>query len=156
MRTESDGTITYFPLDHPQSEVAVAWYLEMFPEPTGNVMAMVFRDGPDKLWKLVVRSRIYVDDEIGDKSKDRRTGMMVEAKPGSDPATARHELVNHADDILGGLMSIGMGRLYRQSDHTSLRDFFDKWGMQPWANLRERAITPEELDRLRERERAQP
>lgn len=149
MRTEADGTTTWFPLDHPTSEVAVAWYLELAPTPSGNVMAMVFRDGPDQPWKLVVRTRMYVDDKSFG-SRDRRNGLMFEATPDSDPATCRRELIDKGDDLLGGLMTLGLGKLYRQSDHTSLQEFLTIWGKQPWGHMR--PLTPEELEERRARE----
>jgi hypothetical protein len=146
VRTEADGTVTYFPLDQPTSEVAVGWYMEMgTPEQTGNTMAMVFRDGPDRPWKLVMRTRIYLDDKIGAASKDRRQGFMVTAEPDDDPETARTELVEKADGLFQDLLGLGLGKLYRVADHTSLQDFFRIWGEQPWAHMR--VETPEERAR---------
>jgi len=145
MRTEADGTVTYFPLDQPTSEVAVGWYMEMGAPPTGNTMAMVFRDSPAHPWKLVVRTRIYLDDKVGVESKDRRQGFMVTAEPDMDPEEARQELVEKADTLFGDLLGLGLGKLYRIADHTSLGDFFRIWGEQPWAHMR--VETPEEHTR---------
>lgn len=146
MRTEADGTITYFPLDSPETEVALGWYLEMTVA-KGNVMAMVFRDGPAHPWKLVLRTRIYKDDLLGKDSRDERNGYMVTAAPEQDPEEARQELIAKVDGLFGDMMALGMGRLYRVADHTSTSDFLRIWGEQPWAHMT--PMTQEEIDQHR-------
>lgn len=146
MRHEADGTTTYFPLDYPETEVAIGWYLEMSVA-KGNIMAMVFRDGPDKPWKLVLRTRLYKDDLLGRESRDERNGYMVEALPHQDPAVARQELTEKVDGLFGDMMALGMGRLYRLADHTSTQDFLRIWGEQPWGHMT--PMTQEEIDQHR-------
>lgn len=130
MRTEADGTVTYFPLDHPGSEVAVAWYVELDPV-KGNIMAMVFRDGPDKPWKFVIRTRFYRDDIMTRESKDKREGWMIEAKNGED---RKAEFIEKGDKIFMDVLSKGGSKLARIDEHKSLEEFFEIWKNQSWAH----------------------
>lgn len=135
MRTLEDGTIVYFALDYHSSEVAAGWYLEL-PNNMGNVMAMVFRDSATEPWKLVLRTRIYKDDDLTVESKDRKRGYKVEAKPETDPAEARRDLVEKADEIFNGMAGAATGmKLYRLADHTSTEDFMRRWAEQPWTHM---------------------
>ena len=135
MRTEADGTITYFPLDQPGSEVAVAWYVEL-PYNHGNVLAMVFRDGPDQPWKAVARTRMYVDDRTDDTSKDRRQGYMITDPLAENQDIARASLIQKIDAVVEHLVSVGAKLETRLSEHKSLNEFLDLWQQQPWANVR--------------------
>jgi hypothetical protein len=133
MRREPDGTVVYFPLDSPGCEVAVGWYLEMMPANTGNIMAMVFRDGPETPWKLVLRSRFYVDSDTTDKSKDERTGYLVER-----PATEeqRDELVKKATQIMDTLRVGYQGQLTTIRHFGPAESFVEKWSQLQFAHMR--------------------
>lgn len=134
MRTEPDGTITYFPLDSEHSEVAVAWYLEL-PQNAGNIMGMVFRDGQDKPWKSVIRTRQYRDDKNDMTSKDKRHGYMVTAKDDEQPDAARQRLIKSTDKFFSIIMDTASGRLYRLDEHKSIEEFMTIWGTQPWSHM---------------------
>lgn len=126
MKTDADGTITYFPLGST-SEVAVAWYLEVKIQPQGNIMAMVFRDGPNDPWKVVVRIRIYADDKVH-ASKDWRHGHMVYGE--------KDDLVKQTDILMDGLKEASRGELTRIDEHESIDEFMEIWTNQPWAHKR--------------------
>lgn len=143
MRTEADGTITYFPLDSGSSEVAVAWHLEM-PNYRGNIMAMVFRDSPNDPWKTVVRIRYYVDDVKDSTSKDKRHGWMLESPPDKSADTVRQDMIEGTDSFFHQMMDLLGGRLYRFDDHKSTEELLDNMAKQPFANLR--VISKEEWD----------
>lgn len=135
MREEPDGTITYFPLDSPTSEVAVAWYLELTaPAPPGNIMAMVFRDGPDQPWKCVMRSRFYRDALTDEQSKDERRGFMATSED-------RDTLIAKTDIVFAQLTStLGGPKVVRIDQHRSLDEFMEIWSKQPWSHMRVESV----------------
>lgn len=131
MRQEADGKITYFPLDGPDCEVSVGWYLEL-PRNSGNVMAMVFRGGPKDPWKMVVRARFYEDDNVGELSKDRRTGAMTVATADEE---GRKELIARTDGIFKVFKDGGIGELYRLERTGPAREFLEEWVKLPFVHM---------------------
>ena len=107
-------------------------------------MAMVFRDGLEEPWKMVVRSREYFDT-LRDNSVDPRHGFMAKALTTDDPQLIREDFIRIVDSLFKKLFVDG-GRLYRLADHKNMEEFFKTWGEQPWTSMR--PATKEEVQRM--------
>lgn len=139
MKHLPDGTIVYFPITDGETEIAAAWYVEL-PGPggrvgqLGNIMAMVMRDLPTAPWKLVARTRFYRDADLTTRSKDQRSGYMVQAKPEDDPETVKADLVAKTDAMFQAAVDLG-GQLTKVDGHKDLDEFLAIWEKQPWAHM---------------------
>lgn len=139
MRQNADGTVTYFPLDGDRCEVSVGWYCEM-TTCRGNLMAMVFRDSPADPWKLVVRTRLYMDNQA-QSSIDPRNGYAILAPDNSEEE--RVKIVAKGDMVFDTLKRINAGRIWRLERTGPANDFLEEWGKLPFVNMK--IATPEEV-----------
>lgn len=103
------------------SEIGESWFA---PTATGDVMAMVYRDGPTSPWKATIRVRLRKDDLTLD-STDEKRGMTTTAGT-ADADKAR--LIRGLEVVV---RKLARAPVYHGGGGAS-SEWTARWARQPW------------------------
>jgi hypothetical protein len=111
-----------------KSQIAGHW-TKPLPDGSGDFLAMVYRDGPDAVWKALYRFRYFVDDKVWD-SDDTKRAYAYTPKDNDAAKTdaVRDHLVEMMDMAFGLIPGTG-SRTVPTTGHISMDELAKLPGM---------------------------
>lgn len=110
-----------------------AWQIDCRQAQTGfqDVMAVVFRDGPNTPWRAVFRFR-YVDDKVWE-SADAKNGYEMTSRDPNDPDACARMVA--AMDLLAQRLAEQNAIVYCLPIHGNSQKFMEIWSQQEWGHV---------------------